>query len=191
MRLRKLQKTTGPNDGTRSLVESTLLIPVVAAVSAWSRHATGVLIGRLAVSFYAVPLVTQNVDFLFAADAALPADVPGFRRNEPRVFVHEATAVAVRLFTPSMLNVPAEIAAAAMQSTVWSSRIEIASPSSLVVLALFRLTHQDQASETAQRLARDITALIKTGEVDVLGFGLSQDKLDQYRSLVKMAEQES
>ena len=68
MSLRNLSKFNQPNDGTRSLFGSILVVELIEAIRDW-RDATssaGVLIGAVALSYYAKPRQTSDADFLFS-----------------------------------------------------------------------------------------------------------------------------
>ena len=81
MRLRKLTKMQTVNDGTRSLTESIMAPQVIIALQDWVKSsAPGVLIGGLAVSYYAKPRYTDDITFIFSADAGIPNEIAGFVR---------------------------------------------------------------------------------------------------------------
>ena len=66
MALRDLSKMRSINDGTRTLFESVMMPNIITALRDWGKvQAGGVLIGALALSYYARPRMTQDVDFLF------------------------------------------------------------------------------------------------------------------------------
>ncbi len=171
-----ISKMAGPNDGTRSLVESILAPTVIAALKAWSEVNTeGVLVGGLALSYYVKPRMTEDIDLLFPSEQDVPTNVEGFERSQGRAFSHGATGVKVDLFTPALLGIPLNVAREVVRTALVDDDVRIASPSALVALKLYRLNSQGKA---------DIVALIKTGRVDVAGFSLPRNRVDQYLTLI-------
>jgi hypothetical protein len=171
------------NNGSRSLLESTMSPEVVAAVRHWARacRAHAVLIGGLALSFHVKPRMTQDVDVLFARSSDIPNEVDGFQRLHAGGFQDRRTGVKVDVFTPETINVPSDVVERVFRTAVQSDGMRIASPSGLVALKLFRLRMQDKA---------DIVELIKAANVSLEGFPLSDDQLHAYGELVKQAEVE-
>lgn len=147
----------GPNDGTRSLVESILAPAVIAALNAWSKVNTdGVLIGGLALSYYVKPRMTDDIDLLFLGEQDMPMHVDAFERCQDHAFSHMATGVKVDLFTPAALGIPLDVAREIVRTALVDGGVRIASPSGLVTLKLYRLNSQDKA---------DIAALHETAAV--------------------------
>ena len=183
--LRDIRKMNGSNDGKRSLVESIMLPQVIAALKDWltAVRADAVLIGGVARSYYVKPFYTDDIDFLFASAADVPAAVRGFDRvNAPpdhrykkasSSFRHHRIGVHVDAFTPADLDVPAAVLAKAFETATrrgvrirraGSLRyVKIASPSALVAMKLFGGMMRDEA---------DIIALIESGPVDLTPFPL-------------------
>lgn len=173
---------TGANDGTRTLLESILPNEVLAALNDWKKQVeTPVLIGGLALSYYVKPRYTQDIDYLFLEPDAIPAEVPGFKRVRPHAFVHKETHVEIEVLTPDTVNVSRELAEKVEDSATVSDGVRIASPAGLVALKLQRATMKDQG---------DIVELIKTGQVDMDGWPISEDQLVLYRHLQEVARKE-
>jgi hypothetical protein len=119
MRLRKLTKMQTINDGTRSLIESTMSPEVIVALRDWVRstksaatgEATrGVVIGGLGLSYHCKPRYTQDIDLLFLQLGHIPHAVRGFTRTSTGKFRHDRTQVEVHVAIPLSIGVPDEIA---------------------------------------------------------------------------------
>lgn len=179
MKYRDLGKMTGPNDGTRTLLESTLVPEVARTLHDWiaGTHGKGVLIGGVALSFYVKPRYTQDVDIMFANDGAIPAEVQGFKRMRPHAFQHGLTHVEIEMVTPELINVDPVLVAAVMASAEVHDGIRVASPSGLVAIKLGRALGRSIA---AQQDRVDIAQLIDLGRVDVAGFPLGEQELALY-----------
>lgn len=176
MRYRDFAKMSTKNDGTRSLFESIIIPEVIKTLSDWCKaDGPGVLIGGVALSYYVKPRMTQDADFLFISDDAIPNSVRGFKKIRPHSFQHNKTHVEVELVTPQLVNVPVAIVEVAISSAMISDGVKVASPSSLVALKLYRLSMQDKA---------DIIALIKTGKVNLDDFPLHSEQVDAFEQLI-------
>lgn len=153
---------------------------VAAALRDWCRaDPGGVLIGGLGLSYHVRPRMTQDIDFLFLNDGAIPEQVPGFKRTRSHAYQHNRTHVEIELVTPELVGVPQQIVDRVVETAIISDGIKVASASGLVALKLFRQSMQDQA---------DIVALIKTGHVDLDGFDLPPDKVAAYDRLRAIAK---
>lgn len=175
----------GPNDGSRSLFESVMAPEVIRALQDWQANGgRGVVIGGVALSYYAKPRYTQDVDVLLMTDSEIPDNVDGFRHNRQHAFEHKATGVEVEIVTPEHVapKLTVETAKKVIETSIVSNGINIASASGIVALKLVRASAQDKA---------DIIALIKTGQIiDISGFNLSQDQIQKYVGLIEDAESE-
>jgi hypothetical protein len=161
MQMRDLTKMSGPNDGTRTLTESSMVPEVAAALAAFKPYFNGVLIGGMALSFWIKPRYTQDIDILFASDSDIPAEVPGFKRTRSHAFQHNQTHVEVELVTPTLIKVSPQLVAAVERTAVDADGIRVAGPGGLIALKLVRYSLQDRA---------DIDALLKLGTVDMAPF---------------------
>lgn len=175
MVLRDISKMRTANDGTRTLFESVMIPDIIPALRDWSQaQAGGVLIGALALSYYARPRMTQDVDFLLLSNEHVPRSVSGFTRSGHDAFEHEGTKVKIDLITTKVAHIAPEIIHQVFYSAVESDGIKIASASGLVALKLHRLSMLDKA---------DIIALVKTGRVELRGFSLADEKRRAYEIL--------
>ena len=148
---------------------------IITALRDWGKvQAGGVLIGALALSYYARPRMTQDVDFLFEFGEDVPTSVSGITRAGDHEFPHDGTKVKIDLITSKVQHVPPEIIRQVMDPAVESDGIKIASASGLVALKLHRLSMQDKA---------EIIALIKTDKVDVSGFALPLKRMRAFLAL--------
>lgn len=179
MLLRDLAKSNSANDGTRSLLESIMIPEVDAAFKDWVKsttHLKSVLIGGVALSYYAKPRATTDVDVLFMALEDIPAKIPGFKRTRPGAFQHDGTHVEIEVLSPASINMPAEVAQAIYDHARVEDGVRIASPSGLIASKLGRFSLQDKA---------DIYALYVLGDIDLSKYSLPAAWLEKYTELVK------
>jgi hypothetical protein len=176
MRFREFSKMLSHNDGTRSLVESTMSAEVVAALTDWQKANVKdcVLVGGLALSFYVRPRFTSDADFLFLANDDIPMFVEKFKRNRPGAFLHKPTHVEIEVLLPKTINMPPEMAKVIFDTANETGGIRIASPSGLVAAKLLRLSYQDKA---------DIEQLAKVCEIDLTPFPLTKFQLEEFDKL--------
>jgi hypothetical protein len=171
-----------PNSGTRTLSESVMSPEVNLAIRDWVRSAnpSGVLIGGLALSFYARPRYTQDVDILYLTVEEVPETVEGFRRHRQHAFEHRQTGVEIEIVTPEHVGVPVETIQTIISTAVERDGVRIASPVGLVVSKLFRFNMRDRA---------DIIDLMKSSDIDVGAFHLPPPQLERY--IVALADAEN
>ena len=182
MSYRDLIKMTGPNDGTRSLVESIMSSEVIKAYNDWIKtNPNGVLIGGLALSYYVKPRFTQDVDFLFLDVSDIPNSVTGFKRHRPGAFQHNTTHVEVEVVTGKSINASDEMIQKIFDTAVVHDGVKIASPSGLVALKLGRLNMRDKG---------DIVDLINCCEIDLSEYPISENQMLSYEELVIEAEKD-
>lgn len=178
MMLRDIIKMNTPNDGTRTLFESVVVPEVLAALTDW-RNATsgaGVLIGGLAVSYYAKSRQTMDVDIMFLNPADIPEQVAGFKRTRPGAFQHNRTHVEIEVLSPATINLPQHIANKVAETAVDTDGVQVASPSAIVALKLHRMKRYDDG---------DIAAMIETGNVDLTDWELTPEQLNTFAEIVK------
>lgn len=113
-------------------VEHTLL----AWVRALPESKSGVLIGGLALSFYAKPRYTTDVDVLFL-QGQVPASVPGFKRHRTGAFQENQTQVEVEFVTASSVGIPETVVHKVIETAHSVDGLKVCSLAGLVVLKLF------------------------------------------------------
>jgi hypothetical protein len=177
MRLRDLSKMNVINDGSRTLFESVAIPEVEAALKDWIRAGvtSGVLIGGIAVGYYARPRGTTDVDVLFMQPEDIPNDINGFKRTRPGAFQHKNTHVEVEVVTPGSINLSPELAQRVFDTAVLSDGVLVASPTGLVALKLQRMKRYDEG---------DIVALVETGKVDLTGWPITQAQAELFNTIV-------
>jgi hypothetical protein len=177
MRLRDLEKMNKPNDGTRTLFESIAIPEVGAALRDWIREgvSSGVLIGGIAVGYYARPRGTTDVDVLFLSNADIPNELAKFKRTRPGAFQHKPTHVEVEVVTPAAINLSMELAQKVFETALVSDGVRVASPTGLVALKLQRMKRYDEG---------DIVALLETGQVNLEGWPISAAQLEVFKSII-------
>ena len=170
MMLRDLFKCNGPNDGTRTLLESVLVPEVAVAINDWlkGRIETGVLIGGLALSYYVKPRFTTDCDLLYLSDEEIPTLVHGFKRTRKGAFLHKQTHVEIEVLTPSSIKMEVELAKQIISTAKKQpDGFRIASREGLIVSKLERFSLQDRA---------DVDALLKLGPADFSSFTLTEKR---------------
>ena len=166
MFLRDLIKTNGPNNGTRSLLESILSNEVSQAITDWKKFANqhGVLIGGLALSYYVKPRFTSDGDFLYLASPDIPTEVENFKRTRNGAFMHKPTHVEIEVLTPQSINMSDELARKIVSTAIERDGFKIASREGLIAAKLGRFKLQDRA---------DISSLLQLGKVNLDDFPLT------------------
>jgi hypothetical protein len=150
------------NDGTRTLIESTISIDVIDVLTNLQPTIKDncVLIGNLAVSFYVRPRFTDQLELLCLEEIS---QLPCANQN-----------VELILSTPQLINMSPEMATAIFKTANVNSGIRIASPSGLVAAKLLRLSYQDKA---------DIEQLAKVCKIDLTPFPLTTEQLQEFDKL--------
>jgi len=154
---------TNDNMLSRPLLESVIAPEVTEAIKKWigSAEVPGVLIGGLALSFYAKPRYTADIDVLYVTEEEIPDRIPGFKKIRPHSFQHNQTHVEVEVLSADYLGLPRGLVQRVVETAVTSSGMKIASKSGLVALKLFRSSRKDLA---------DIEQLVETGDIDLTPF---------------------
>jgi len=182
MKLRDLSKMQGPNNGTRTLNESIMIPEIIAAIKDWmSSKAGGVLIGGLALSNWAKPRMTQDIDVLYLHDSDIPDHVNKFKKTREHSFQHNSTHVEVETVSSEFLNLPEDVVQKIIDTAINQNGIKVASPSGIVASKLYRFNMRDQA---------DIVDLINSQPVDISDFNLPEDKVERFRNMVEIAAKE-
>jgi len=172
-----LRRLANQSLGGLSTLNQAVLIPEVEkSLKDWISSVPGnyVLIGGLAVSFYARPRATTDVDLLFYSEYLIPDEALGFRRTRPHCFEHRETNVEVETLTSSFINLPDWYKDIILKTSVLKEGIYIASPGSLVALKLLRWSRQDQA---------DIVSLFKSVTGDTSSFKISKAGIEKLHDL--------
>lgn len=119
-----------------------------------NRDTSGVLIGGLAMSFYAKPRYTEAVDLLFLDSSDVPGEVAGFKHHRPGAFEDKDTNVEVECTTPrSFSEVPLSILRRVVQTSIMHDGLKVASHEGLIALKLFSA---DGISNNIRRKHKDL-----------------------------------
>jgi hypothetical protein len=161
--IRNMSKTNTYNDGTRTLIESTLVKEVVMALEDFATlegSLNGVLIGGLAVSYYVRPRTTTDIDFLYRSQSDTPELGYLFKPLRRHTILHTYTHVEVELLTPDHIAVPLALVNKTFDTSNLSSGVRVASPEALITLKTYRFSHQDKADIEALMSCRsgDLTS---------------------------------
>ena len=178
---RNIEKMNSINNGNRTLFESIIEEEIITQLIKLTDNniLNYVMVGRLALSYYAKPMMNTDIDLLFLSENDIPENVDGFRRINKHHFYNDKTGIEIKLLTPNFLNIHYNIIKELFNDIIVSNNIRIVSVSSLIVLKLFRFNLQDQA---------DIGRLIKYAKernqiINLDIFDLSSDILDKYNEI--------
>lgn len=135
----------------KTLREAALVPEVRSTVMRWAQKSAdckdqGVLVGGLALSFYARPRQTMDVDLLVKNVESL--DIPeGFKEARQNAVLDKDTQVEIELVTPALVGIPEWMADRVIR-TAWelpvgvanmrfSAGLRVASLDSMIVLKLY------------------------------------------------------
>jgi hypothetical protein len=173
---RDFSKLQFANDGTRTLFESAIAPEIVYALKDWKEQAkVGVLIGGLALSYWAKPRYTQDADMLFLQPSDVPHSIEKFKAHRKGAFEHKVTQVEIEYAHRDNIPVPQHVIDAVFKTAVDVDGIKVASKSALIALKLHRFWLKDQA---------DIITLAALGGIDLTPFHLEKKFLDMYHDLL-------
>ena len=164
----------GPNDGTRTLEQSTLVPELAKTLKDWAKGTEGtkpVIIGGLALSFHSKPRYTQDIDLLFLQPSDVPDAVPGFKKTRGHAFEHRETGVEIEVLDPQFINVSKHVVEHVYETAKEDPMgFKIPTREALIVLKLHRFKKQDEA---------DIHALHETlkSPVNLLEWGYLPPKI--------------
>ncbi len=115
--LRDMGFAYGP---VKELCHVALVQDVQVALDKWRHSKTfeksrsigdmGLLVGDLAMSFYAKPRYADRVEVLYPEASSIPGGVDGFTRHHKGVFQENASKVEVWTLTPNSLHIPEAVA---------------------------------------------------------------------------------
>lgn len=157
------------------------LIAWINAKLATKQHA-GVLIGGLAMSFYAKPRYTEDVDLLFLRQSDVPEAVPGFKRTRIGAFQENQTHVEIETVTPESINQSRAIVQKVIETAVEHDGLSVASLAGLVALKLV-------ASDNPKRRMRDLgdveIMLENNPRPDISDWPLTKDQAAKFEEICK------
>lgn len=178
----------------KTLREAALVPEVRGTLERWikAQPATeqGVLIGGLALSFYARPRQTQDVDLLFADHAPSDLNTTFFKRTRDHAAIDKKDHVELEFVTHKTIGVPKAVTDRVIE-TAWSvgpGQPRVASLDSMIVLKLY-------GSDTARRHLQDsadIQAMLEHNRRLVIeelidSWGLSEKHAQHLRKLHELA----
>ena len=145
-------------------VKYAAMVPEVShALMAWIKaklpaNESGVLIGGLAMSFYARPRETTDVDLLFLRKSDIPEQVAGFKRYRPGAFRENTTHVDIEVTTPDSFDLPQAVVDKVFDTAILHDGIRVASREAMVVLKLY-------GADTPRREFKDLADIVAILEV--------------------------
>lgn len=160
-----------------SLSHVALYPEVQVALLAWSKLGIkSVLIGGLALSLYAKPRMTEDVDLLFLHDEDVPNAVPGFKQKSPHTLQEDVTHVMLECVTSRTVPIPQELVERVFKTAIMSEGMLVASREGLIALKLY-------GADLPKRRLNDLAdiARIVTPEADMSGWDLSPDHLSAFK----------
>lgn len=174
--LRKVDKLYEKDHNKRTLFESVVVPEITTALRDWSRaNPGGVLIGGLALSYWAQPRYTMDIDVLFGSEQELPEQVSGFKKLRGHSFQHNKTHVEIEVLTPEFLKIPSELWDKVLQTSVERNGVRIASPTGIAALKLWRGSVKDLG---------DIESLLDNNEIDLTHWPFPEDKIERAESVL-------
>ncbi len=163
MRIRQLRDMNVFKAAVKSVDHVALIPEVQHALAKWISEKTGplapgVLIGGLAMSFYATPRTTQDVDLLFLTTNEIPKAVPGFKRYRPGAFQDNKSHVDIEVTTSeSFNNLPLAVTRKVTGTAILHGNIKVASREGMIALKLCSSFGPGRASKDKA----DIVSLLK------------------------------
>lgn len=160
---------------------------VANALAAWissKQTAAGVLIGGLAMSFYAPPRYTQDVDILFLSRADIPEHLDGFRKHRAGAFEDVVSNVEVEVVTPSQINLPLSVARRIVDTAREFDSLKVASLEGLIVLKLFGSDDRKRYHSDLGDIQRLLSNNPSLKLIDFKEWGLSEEHSSRLQSLL-------
>jgi hypothetical protein len=141
-----------------------------------TKNLNQVLIGGMAFLDYVPDRTTEDIDFLFLTEDDIPTQVNGFKKTRTHGFKHIQTHVELEVLSPEFLNINKNIIKIVFDSAYDRGNYKIATPSSIIVLKLKRLSGKDRS---------DIKKLVDNYDVDIKPYipYLSDKELENLDSL--------
>ena len=120
-----------------------------------------VLIGALATNFYAKPRFADHAEFLVKA---LPVDLPdAFACQEGGSFIHVPSSARMQFMTPSMLNLPTDLATKIFTTATLRDGLLVASREAIVALNLAKAEDR----RTHHECLAIVVSVLAYGDVDL------------------------
>ena len=158
-----------------------LVQEVQIALSSWISNnigwkVPGVLIGGLAMSFYAKPRTTENVDLLFLSDKNIPGadQEPGFTRYRPGAFRENRTHVDIEITHPrSFASLPLQTVRKVYVTAVVHGELRVASLEGMIAL---KLISAEAPGRKMKDLADVVQLLLKDPGADMKDWDLTENQ---------------
>ena len=194
-RLRNMDYAYGP---VKELRHVALVRDVQTTLNRWrhsetfrkskSIHVMGLLIGDLALSFYAKPRYTDRVEVLYPEPSSIPGGVVGFTRHHKGVLQDDASEIEVWTLTPDALHIPEAIAQRIFHSAYdVRDGLMVASLEGMIVLKLYA---SDNRRFQYQALG-DIGSMLENNPqitaASFDGWSLSEFHLDKLKDSIRRA----
>lgn len=152
---------------------------VQVALEAWvALGVRSVLIGGLAMSLYAKPRMTEDVDVLFLHDSEIPESGVGFKRVSNHSMQENKTHVVVEIVTSKTFPIPQSLVEQVFATAVPIDGMMVASREGLIALKLHG------ADEPKRRLGdlADVARIVKA-DTTMQGWNLSPWHIEVFQSV--------
>lgn len=141
--------------------DQAVISPLVAqTLQKWvaaTRNGGGVLIGDIALAFYARPRFVNHIETFYLDHASVPKSVSGFLRRSSSELVDKQTKTVLRTIVAAEIGLRADLATRVYDSTVSKGGMVVTSLHGLIALKLhFALSNR----RGAHRHAQDIIDMI-------------------------------
>lgn len=170
------------NDGFRTLNESIIHKEIIQALDDWKKYNNSdcVLVGGVALSYYLVPRLTEDLDLIFMTENDIPTTVVGFKKIREHSFLHLKTHVEIEVLTPEYLNKSIKMFKTTFEESIESDGIKVANPRALIALKLNRFKSQDKT---------DIENLLNyckenNMSLDMTNYDLNKNEVNNLNSLL-------
>lgn len=169
----------------KTLIESAIVPEVLNTLKHWiaankSDGNPGVLIGGIALSFYAKPRYTEDIDLLFINSQQIPSEVVGFKKHRQGALLDKNTHVEIKTVTPESVNVPASVFQQVINTAKPIDGLLVASLEGLIVLKL-------HSADTPKRTTLDSGDIIRLLDAnpnftinDLSGWNLSPTHINRF-----------
>ena len=126
----------------KDIAHVSIVPEVQIALAKWIKSKTGntapgVLIGGLAMSFYAKPRYTEDVDLLFLKKEDVPDYVEGFKPHRTGAMQENYTHVEIEMTTAESVNLPVALVRQVFETAIDHGGLLVASKEAMIALKLF------------------------------------------------------
>lgn len=145
----------------------------------------GLLVGNLAMSFYAKPRFADRVEILYPEASSIPGGVDGFTRHHKGVFQEDISKTEVWTLTPKSLHIPQEVIKRIFYSeAVVHDGLMVASLESMIILKLYASDNRRLEYQALGDIARMLENNPQLSTDSFAGWGLSEFHLAKLNAIM-------